>query len=499
MISFRVAALTLGVALLAGASGAWAQDSPAGVAALANPSALKQIEDEFVRLGEQVRGFVVNIDAQGKMNTDSEGSQGMEGYEDLFRHFFNLPQGPNAPNIPNIPMPNRPLRPPVASGSGFIFDKQGHIITNNHVVQDADKITVRVVNGREYEATVVGTDPDTDVAVLKIEPSGDLPVAPLGDSDSLKVGQFAIAAGSPRGLEGSVSFGHISALGRNELDLPGLRFQNFIQTDAAINLGNSGGPLCNVHGEVIGINTAIVFGAQSLGFAIPINTAKKVVPQLIERGRVVRGYLGVQIRNVDDFAEALGLPDSTGAYVEEVQPDTPAQRAGIQSYDVVRKINGKEVKNRDELVRMVSEMEPGSTVNLEVWRNKQPIQVEVKLDEYKADVTTAADSRQSGGGTELYGLTVRPLTSELAERLGLDSTLQGVIITDIKPNSPAAIANLQPGDIITEVAMKKVTNVQEFRKVMTDNAKPGGSVLIKAVTRGGQSVTRLLKVPAANN
>jgi serine protease Do len=458
-------------------------------------SQLAQIEREFVRLGEEVRSYVVNIDAKGKLPEPS-GEGGMEGYEDLFKYFFNMP---NMPQNPNMPMPDlgRPLRPPVASGSGFIYDKQGHIITNNHVVENADEITVRLMGGKEYSATLVGTDPDTDVAVVKIEPDGDLPVAPLGDSDSLRVGQFAIAAGSPRGLEGSVSFGHISALGRNELDLPGLRFQNFIQTDAAINLGNSGGPLANVRGEVIGINTAIVFGAQSLGFAIPINTAKRVVPELISKGRVTRGYLGVQIRNVDDFAEALGLPDDQGAFVEEVQPDTPAARSGVKNYDVIRKINGQPVRGRDELVQMISETEPGSTVTLEVWRERKPVNIDVKLDEWQPDMLTAGRSGPGGGGrAAINGITVQPLVPEMAERLQLEANQQGVIVVNVQPGSAAAEAGIRPGDVITEIAQKKVTSVPEFRELMGQYAKPGSSVLIRTITQGGQPVTRVLKVPA---
>lgn len=473
--------------------------APGQNAVVRESSVLAQIEEQFVNLGDKVRQFVVNIDATGKLESP-DGGEGMEGYEDIFKYFFNIPNMPNAPNMPPggqpMPFPRMPLRPPVASGSGFIYDAEGHIITNNHVVEGAAEITVRLTDGREFPAEVVGTDPDTDVAVIKITPDGNLPVAPLGDSGQLKVGQFAIAAGSPRGLEGSISFGHISALGRRDLNLgPSLRFQDFIQTDAAINLGNSGGPLCNIQGQVVGINTAIVYGAQSLGFAIPINTAKTVVPQLIERGKVVRGYLGVMVSNADEFAEALKMPDKNGAFVQQVQPDTPAERAGLQAEDVIRKINGQVVEGRDDLVRMISEMAPGQVATLEVWRNGAPINLDVNLEEYEA---TAAEPQRPGGGAsaDINGIRVRPLSPEMREHLGVEADVQGVVITDIAPGSAAAEAGLQPGDIITRVAQQDVTTVAQFREVMEKSAKPGASLLIRTLSRGGDAVTRVLKVPA---
>jgi serine protease Do len=520
-LRYAVALAILACAGLAGPAGA--QDTataPAPPAPAAAPpngvvhesSALAQIEEQYVKLAEEIRGFVVNIDSTGKLDASPDGGD-MENFEDLFRYFFNVPQNPQgtprrpgAPNTPNNPdspdmpnMPNmhRPLRPPIASGSGFIYDKEGHIITNNHVVEGASEIKVRTSSGKEYPAEVVGTDPDTDVAVIKIKPDSDLQVAPIGDSDSLKVGQFAIAAGSPRGLEGSVSFGHISALGRKDLNLgPSLRFQNFVQTDAAINLGNSGGPLCNSHGEVIGINTAIVFNAQSLGFAIPINTAKAVIPQLLEKGKVVRGYLGVLVSDAKEFADALNMPDKEGAFVQQVQPDTPASRGGLKEEDVIRKINGKAVSGRDELVRMISELAPGATATLEVWRGGAPTSLDVKLDEYKG--AEAEPARGAGGGSaDVMGIRVRPLTAELRDHLGIeDANLQGLVITDISPGSAGAEAGLQPGDVITRVQGQDVTTVQQFRDIMNQHAKPGSSVLIRTVGRGGDSVTRVLKVPA---
>ena len=444
---------------------------------------LKEMEDAFVRLHEELRPCVVNIDSKG---AGGVGEPDMDQFHDLFR-FFGLP-GPEQPG-PNAPRMRIPPR--VATGSGFIYDKEGHIVTNNHVVAGDDvEITVKLWNDKEYPAKVIGRDPDTDLAVIKIEPDADLPVARLGDSDKLKVGQFAIAVGSPRGFEGSFSFGHISALGREQLSLPGLRFQHFIQTDAAINLGNSGGPLCNLDGEVTGINIAIVYGANSLGFAIPINTAKQIVPTLISQGKITRGYLGVSITNVKPFMEAVGLADEKGAFVKSVQPGTPADRAGIKPYDVIRKVNGEPVESSADLVRRISGLAPGAQATLEVWRDKAPTEVQVTLEEYAGDLKTAQK------GKEVLGLHVQNLSQEIIERLKVKANVAGVVVTDVEPGSAAEEAGFGPGDIITEVAQKKVNNADDFYRLVKENAVPGKSLLIGYMRAGTDEVDiTVIKVP----
>lgn len=452
---------------------------------------LKELEDAYIRIGEQVRPCVVNIDAE------QEAPEGMDdpqtrSMEEFFRYF-------------NIPMPEGhppPMRrAPVASGSGFIYDTDGHIITNNHVVEHSTTLKVRLTNGKVYDATVIGADPDTDLAVIKIEANEDLPVADLGDSDNLKVGQFAIALGSPRGLEGSLSFGHVSALGRDDLRLPtDMRFQNFIQTDAAINLGNSGGPLCDIDGRVIGINTAIVFGAESLGFAIPINMAKQIVPQLIAQGKIVRGFLGVQIMNVDEVAErsgsftvaelvdVLGLPDTKGAYVEVASPDSPAELAGIKSDDVIRKVDGAVVADKNELVQRISDLAPGTKVNLEVWRGKKPMEIQVTLAEFK-DTATALF------GKDILGMRLQPLSPEIRDRFNIDEKVGGLLVVNVEPESPAAEAEIMRGDIITEVAQQDVVTVDDMKKVIDEFGKPGEALLVR-VTRPGQgALPKLIKIP----
>jgi len=475
MRQMKVMTLLVAAALLLGTGAAHAM-SPV----------LKEMEDSFVRLHEEVRPSVVNIQTTGA-------AAEMDGrMEDLFR-FFGVPEGQGTPG-PNRPAPRMPR--PQATGSGFIYNAEGYIVTNNHVVEDAQEIVVRLFNGNEYEAKVIGRDPDTDLAVIKIEPGEELPVARLGDSDTLKVGQYAIAMGSPRGFEGSLSFGHISALGRDNLTglaIQGLRFQNLIQTDAAINLGNSGGPLCNISGEVVGINVAILYGANSIGFAIPVNKAKEVVPELIANGKVTRGYLGVGVRDANgDLAEGVDLPDARGAFVDKVMEGTPAARAGIEYYDVIRKVNGDVVEDASGLIRLISAYSPGTIVVLEVWRDGKTIDVEVKLDEWNPDqVAMAGAERES----DKLGLTVRDISADLRRRLGLDEAVQGVLVTDVEPGSPAEEANLLHGDIILEVARQVVPDTGAFREVVQEKAEPGASLLVRYKRGGNDPTITVVKVP----
>jgi len=459
---------------------------------------LKEMEDAFVRIGEQVRPAVVNIDCEQEESGEQPSQPQLRGFEDFFR-FYGIP-------MPEDPQQGDPRqRRSLASGSGFIFDKDGHIITNNHVVNGAKTINVRLHDGREYKATIVGADKDTDIAVIKMtDPPTDLRIVELGNSDEIRVGQFAIALGSPRGLEGSLSFGHVSALGRNELQLPiNLRFQNFIQTDAAINFGNSGGPLVDIDGKVIGINTAIDAVGNSLGFAIPINMAKDVVPQLISSGKVTRGFLGVDdIRDIreiasgdataSDFAEALGLPDTKGAYVNKgTIADSPAEKAGIRQNDVIRKINDQPVEGAQDLVKKISAYMPGESVKLEIWREKAALNLEVTLAEYPGSVVEARF------GAALLGMRVQPLTPEMKKQVGLDADIQGVVVIDVEEDSPAFNAEISLGDIITEIQQKPVSTVEEFKTMIAEEAKPGTNVIFRVLRPNGQTLPILVKVPDA--
>lgn len=438
---------------------------------------LKDIEAGFVQLHEQMGPSVVNIDTQG--------SAAGEEAEDMLHKFFGTPENQEA-------KPQRPMPRSLGQGSGFIYDKQGHIITNNHVVDGADSITVKLWNGHEYPARVVGADPETDLAVIHIEPAEDLAVARLGDSEGLKVGQFVMAIGSARGFEGSTSFGHVSAVGREGLRglaMQGLTFQNLIQTDAAINLGNSGGPLCNISGEVIGVNTAIVWGANSIGFAIPVNTVKNTVPQLIGGGKVSRGYLGVAIDDAKTFADAVGLPDKLGALVKRVQPGTPAEAARIQVYDVIRKINGEDVQGAEDLVRRISSFNPGTSIMLDVWRDGASVPVKVELKQ--RELSTVQPDREQF----ILGMRVRPLTPEILEKLGLPADTTGVLVTGIKPNSPALEAKLSEGDVIIEVAKHPVKNPGELLDILKQASAPGKSLLLRYIRGANEPDVTVIRVP----
>jgi serine protease Do len=347
-------------------------------------------------------------------------------------------------------------------------------------VQGAQTLTVKLSNQKEFKANVIGRDPDSDVAVIKIEPDVDLAVATFADSDQLRVGQYAIACGSASGFQGSFSFGHVSALGRSQLPLPGLRFEDFIQTDAAINPGNSGGPLCNINGQVIGINIAIVAGANSIGFAIPINTAKRIVPQLISQGRVVRGFLGVGVTNADSYATALGLPDTNGAFVKTVQPGSPADKAGLKPYDVIRAINGTPVQNASALLRVISDLQPGSQARLDVWRNRQPMNIDVTLAEFKAEERP----EQQGGPAPRGDIGVDNLSGEMAAHLGLPHGTTGILVTSVNPLSPWANAGITEGDVITEIAQQPVRDVREFSKLVEKFGTPGSTVLVGYYSQG---------------
>ncbi len=444
-------------------------------AAVGQGSLLEELEASFVRLHESVGPCVVNIDVRGAVG------EGGGQLQEFFRHFgFPPPEGGQS-------MPS-----PRGTGSGFFYDDQGHIVTNYHVIEGAEVVKVRLRSGDEYEAEVVGSDPETDLAVIRIDAVGPLSVASLGDSDALKVGQYAVAIGNARGFEGSVSFGHISALGREGLQAlmaQGLTFQNLIQTDAAINLGNSGGPLCNIRGEVIGINTALIWGANSIGFAIPINTVKKTVPELISQGKVTRGYLGVAIDDAKDYADGLGLSDEFGAFVKRVQPDTPAERAGIQTYDVIRKVNSNPVKDATDLVSQVSSLPPGTEVLVEVWRNGETQEFQVDLDERNLAPSQRAEERT------VLGMRVTELTPEFRERLTLPEDTDGVLVTRVEPGSPAEEAGLLQGDVILEIAQQSVTNPRDLADLVDAQAEPGKALLLQYRRGENDPDITVLRVP----
>ena len=380
------------------------------------------------------------------------------------------------------------LRP--VQGSGFIILKDGYILTNNHLVGEAEKITVTLADKREFTAKLVGTDPESDVAVIKIDAKKDLPFLELADSDTIEVGEWVLAIGNPFGLDHTVTAGIISAKGRSEVGLA--TFENYIQTDAAINPGNSGGPLLNLDGEVVGINTAIVSrggGFVGIGFAIPINMAKAIYKELVDTGKVVRGFLGVDIKDLDrDTAGLLGLDKETkGVVIPNVREPSAAEKAGIEPYDVVVEFEGEKVEKASELLNRVAALKPGTKVKIVVLRNGK-----------RKTITAELGTREEILGTpptdvmEQLGFSVRDLTDELAGHLGYEG-LTGVIVSRVERGSEAATKGITRGTLIMEVNQKKVRNTKEFNKAIKKAAKKGGVLL--RIRQGRRTDLVALKIP----
>jgi serine protease Do len=418
------------------------------------------VPDSFAPIAHAARPAVVNVATTQTVRTQGfpgfgPGQQQPFSQQDpffqFFRHFFG-------------PMPRSFTQR--ALGSGVIIDKDGYIVTNAHVVKGADKIVVTLHDGHEHgravDAKVVGVDEKTDVALLKIPSSGDLPVATLGDSDAIHVGDWVVAIGNPFGLSETVTAGIVSAKGRVIGQGP---YDDFIQTDASINPGNSGGPLLNLQDQVIGINSAIYSqsgGNIGIGFAIPINLVKSVVAQLKAHGKVIRGWLGVAIQDITpDLAKSFGLKQAEGALVADVTPDSPAARAGVERGDIIVKYNGTHIAAAHQLPELVAGTEIGKAVPIEVLRNGEPKTLSVTIAEMPAHMAAAGSAPAAGD----WGLTVSDITPNLAHRFGLKEGA-GVVVTEVDPNSPAGAAGLQPGDVIVEADRKPVHNVTEYDQAL---------------------------------
>jgi serine protease Do len=363
----------------------------------------------------------------------------------------------------------------VQGGTGFVVTTNGEIVTNYHVVENADKVEVRL-NKERFTAKVIGKDPATDLALLKIDAHRSLATLPLGDSDRLRVGEWVMAVGDPLAFDKTVTVGVVSAKDRSGLtaDLSTRSFESFIQTDAAINFGNSGGPLINVNGEVIGINTAMYRPAQNIGFAVPVNTLKNILPQLREKGKVVRGYLGINIVPVDqDVMGAFKLKSTEGAFVESVVPGDPADKAGVRPGDTVVRVDNVPVKTTRDLIGYVSSKPPGNKVRLAVMRDGREQVFTVSLNERGAENT--ADNEKGGKGSDdshgKLGVSVRPITPQMRQMLGLSSSIDGLYVEHVKEVSPAADASLRDGDIITQVNGRAITSTDEFAKIVKGTGK----------------------------
>lgn len=432
---------------------------------------LRVMEEAFSAVADRVMPAVVNVSTVPK-----KGLPGSEDAPERFREFFG-------DDYYERYFRRRPREDSRATGSGVIVNPKGYILTNNHVIENAQEITVRLSDARRFPAKLVGRDPKTDLAVLKVDAPGPLPVADLGDSDRLRVGQWAIAIGNPFGLDRTVTVGIISATARTRVGVA--TYEQFIQTDASINPGNSGGPLLNLDGRVIGINTAIVAAGQGIGFSIPINMAKDVMRQLIARGRVVRGWLGIVIQDVtDELAGSFGVRERHGVLVADVLKGGPADMAGLRPGDVVVDFGGTAIKEVPDLQRRVAAVTPGQPTKLTVIRDRRPLGLSVMVGEMPAEEPLLAE----GPGAESWGLSVEPLGAETALRLNLPHS-RGVLISDVTAGSPADKAGLRRGDVILEINRRSVGDPSTFARELA--AVPGGeSVLVyihRPVGSGGRS------------
>jgi serine protease Do len=375
---------------------------------------------------------------------------------------------------------NRPDFKQPGLGSGFIIEKSGFIVTNHHVVDGADKIRVILKDEREFTAEIVGQDPVTDLALIKVSVKGDLPTVSLGSSERLKVGQWVMAIGSPFGLDQTVTAGIVSAKGRVIGSGP---YDDFIQTDASINPGNSGGPLLNMKGEVVGINTMIIAGGQGIGFAIPIDLAADIIKQLKKNGEVIRGWLGVSIQDLKgDLAKYYDAIGQTGVLVSSVTPGDPADRAGIQAQDIITEVNGEKIMTSRDLTTMVANLGVGDNAEIKVLREGQPQTIEVKIGKRPLTFAAVSDREEKNKGT--YGFQVSELTPEMAARFNI-SDVAGIVVVGVDSGSRAEKAGIQQGDLILEVNHGIVKSVNQFKNLLDQNDEADGiKLLVKRISTG---------------
>ena len=445
----------------------------------------------FTEVAKAVTPAVVNI-------TTSMGDRGHEarGQRDRMRErmeeFFGSPWGPfGSPWGPRMPQ-DQPEHRRSGMGSGVIVTPDGHIITNNHVIDGARELTVTLPDKREFKGKVIGTDPKTDLALIKVE-ARELPYVAWGDSSKLQVGEYVLAVGNPFGLNSTVTLGIVSALGRGRMGIT--QYEDFIQTDAAINPGNSGGALVNARGELVGINTAIFSqtgGYQGVGFAVPASMAQPVYDSLVKTGKVVRGYLGVGIQEVtQDLAKSFGLKQTQGALISDVNEDSPAEQAGIKQGDVIIGYQGSSVQDPVALQRSVTRTPIGTKAAVKVARNGNEMDLTVTIGE-QPDSTKVAMAEQGSSDHPLAGVAVQELDRQTARELGFTKKTQGVVVMDVEPDSPASQAGLTSGDVIREINRQPVKSLKDYEKI-TSSLKKDQQVLL-LINRKGASLFLTVKV-----
>ena len=445
--------------------------------------------DGFADLAEKLMPAVVNISTSQTVEQRRSRGPGQPPFDQFFEEFFNQRRGGQAPS-----------RKVSSLGSGFVIDPKGIIITNNHVIEEADEITINFADGTKLAAELIGRDPKTDLAVLKVNSKKRLPFVPLGDSDKARVGDWVIAIGNPFGLGGSLSAGVISAINR---DINAGPYDSFIQTDAAINRGNSGGPLFNLKGEVIGVNSAIISpsgGSVGIGFSIPSNLAKTVTAQLRQYGETRRGWLGVRIQSVtEELAEGLQLGKPRGALVSEVSPGGPAEKGGVRVGDVIVKFDGKEVPTMRDLPRIVAETRIDKPVQVEVVRRGKVTKLKIvtgRLEETsskQAEEKPEKETKQNGNNQMVAGLTLQDLSSGNRERFNLADDVIGTVVVDIDRMSLAFEAGIRPGDVVSEIDQKPIGSAKAAVDAV-EAAKKAGRKSVLVFIRSGQTV-RFIAIP----
>jgi serine protease Do len=420
----------------------------------------------FADIAERLNPVVVNIDASARGRRTRPPGE--------------IPRRPEIFDDPTGERRKNGETPRRGTGTGFIIDSEGHILTNQHVIDGAERITVKLADGRSLRATVVGADPDTDIALIRIDAPARLPSATLGNSDQLRVGEWVVAIGNPLAYEHTVTVGVVSFIGRKLFDSS---LDNYIQTDAAISFGNSGGPLINSRGEIIGINAAVSRQANNIGFAIPINQARAILPQLKAQGRVSRGYIGVALRDVDpDLQASLGLTRSEGALVQDVTTGSPGARAGIKPYDLIVSVDRQTVASNDALIREIAHRPPGSVARIELLRDGRPMELAVKLAERPGRVNpTAAPTIPAGrgldrDGTVELGLTLIEIDESNAHRFDVPAGMTGLLVQRVEPFSAGYDAGITRGQILLEINRRSVSSVVAYRRLV--QAQPGGVLAV---------------------
>jgi len=440
---------------------------------------------DFVSLAETLSPLVVNISTT--QTVKERPTMPFPEFKGPFEEFFGDDFDKFFNNDPHKDLKRQSL------GSGFIINKEGYILTNYHVIENATEIIVTLSSDKkDYTAEVIGQDQKLDTALIKINANGDLPVATIGDSDGLKIGEWVVAIGNPFGLGGSVTAGIVSQKGRVIGAGP---YDNFIQTDASINPGNSGGPLFNTRGEVVGINTAIIAGGQGIGFATPINMVKEVLTQLKEQGKVTRGWIGVSIQELTpELASSFGLKEAEGVLVSSVNPGDPAEKAGVMAGDIITSFDGKRISDLSDLPRTVATTAPGQTVEIKVARDGKEVTMFVTVGTRLEDEQAASVPEKELSPDKRLGLSVQPITPEMAKRRGVEDA-EGVIISAVAPDSPAQAAGLRRGDVIKEIDRKPVKSTGDYSRYISEAGK-NDTVLFR-IMRGANTIYVIVKQPKA--